>query len=985
MYRIWKVGTWNVRGINGKEEELDDEFGRVGLDILGVTETKKKSKGECILKGGHVLFYSGVDVKERAREGVRCIVAKDNLKYLQEWTAVTERILKLTMKLDKHETVILVVYGPNEDESVTKKDSFWEDLTEVTEEAKGRLIILGDLNGRVGKKDHETGDSIGHYGEEVRNHNGKRLLDFCIINDLIITNTFYEHKDIHRYTREVSSRDERSIIDYVIVNRNYRNEVTDTRVRRGPEIYSDHFLVLSKLRIKGIVNKSSRKGSKAKVVKEVIKVYRLRNKEIAEIYREKTEKELAEARGINSKTDIENQWKAIRDVMIRVAKQTCGKIMVGGEGTKKQTKWWSAEIKAEVKLKKQEWKTYLRNRNAQNYDNYKRQRIRVREMIKAAKQKSWEEFGKKMEEDRHGNQKLFYKMLKSIRKGSQRKQECIKSKQGELLEEDADIMARWKEYFEDILNTKHQSQENTNRQEQEKGVENSDYCREEIKVEEVQEAVRWLKRGKAAGHDGITPEMLKGLGKVGIDMLTELFNRIWKEEMIPQDWEVGIILPIHKKGNNRECTNYRGITLLSVALKVYERLLEKRLRQVTDEQLAEAQSGFRKGRGVQDHIFTLKQLIEKTKDSRFCVAFIDLEKAFDSVSREVVWNSLKKREIGTKLLNNIMSLYKNTRNYVRTRNLQSAEFCTKEGLRQGGVLSPALFNLVMDDIIKEVEEKTKKLQVGYRKMTVVTVGECAFADDLAVFAKNEVDLQYNLEMWKGALEEKNLKLNVDKTKVMSIGKNNTAVTIRLNGMTMEQTDSYRYLGVRIHRSGKNEAELNDRIENAMKVYHALNRTLIRKKEVSTGTKMTVYKTIFRPILIYGSESWVLTQQQRNKIQAVEMKFLRGVRGVTKRDRLRSEKIREDLHIEPILESIEKQQLKWFGHIVRMDETRQVKRVWQARTARRRTRGRPTKTWDNMMAVSLRGRGLNWNEAERQAKDKKMWAKVVHGTGSLDSV
>src|SRR3978361_55597 len=171
----------------------------------------------------------------------------------------------------------------------------------------------------------------------------------------------------------------------------------------------------------------------------------------------------------------------------------------------------------------------------------------------------------------------------------------------------------------------------------------------------------------------------------------------------------------------------------------------------------------------------------------------------------------------------------------------------------------------------------------------------------------------------------------------------------------------------------------------MKVYHALNRTLIRKKEVSTGTKMTVYKTIFRPILIYGSESWVLTQQQRNKTPGVEMKFLRGVRGVTKRGRLRSDKIREDLHIEPILESIEKQQLKWFGHIVRMDETRQVKRVWQARTARRITRGRPTKTGDNMMAVSLRGRGLNWNEAERQAKDKKMWAKVVHGTGSLDSV
>src|SRR3978361_585809 len=98
--------------------------------------------------------------------------------------------------------------------------------------------------------------------------------------------------------------------------------------------------------------------------------------------------------------------------MIRVAKQTCGKIMVGGEGTKKQTKWWSAKIKAEVKLKKQEWKTYLRNRNAQNYDNYKRQRIRVREMIKAAKQKSWRRLGRKWKRTDTAIKSCFIKFSK---------------------------------------------------------------------------------------------------------------------------------------------------------------------------------------------------------------------------------------------------------------------------------------------------------------------------------------------------------------------------------------------------------------------------------------------------------------------------------------------------------------------------------------------------------------------------------------------
>ena len=978
------MGTWNVRGLNGKEGELVEEFENVGLDIIGITETKKESKGEIMMKGGHLLIYSGVEMKERAREGVGCIIAKDSIKYLKEWTGVSERILKITMKLDKHnETMILVVYGPSEDETIKNKDNFWEELTEVTEEAKGRLIILGDLNGRVGEKDEETGETIGHYGESVRNSNGKRLIDFCIMNDLVITNTFYEHKEIHRYTREVRSRGERSIIDYIMINKKYRKEVKDTRVRRGPEIYSDHYLVLTKIRTEEIVHDRKQVNSGTGVMREIIKVYKLRNKEVAEAYRVKVEVEMQKAK--NTDTNIENQWKEIRDVMMKVAKQTCGSTRVGGKDTNKQTRWWNAELAAEIKLKKQKWKTYLRNRNQQNYDSYKLQRVRVRELIKTAKQRSWEEFGKKMEEDRHGNQKLFYKVLKNIRKGRQGKQRCIKSEQGEILENDTDIMTRWREYFEEMLNGGQRGRESCIQLEQVKEVEKLEDYNQEIGVDEVQEAVRWLKRGKAAGQDGISPEMLKCLGKEGIDRLTELYNRIWREEVIPHDWEVGIILPIHKKGDNRDCTNYRGITLLSVALKVYERLLEKRLKQVTEKHLAEAQSGFRKGRGVQDHIFTLKQLIEKMGNSKFCVAFVDLEKAFDSVPREIVWRSLKQRKIDPKLLNNIMSLYKNTWNCVRTGNLQSTKFITKEGLRQGGVLSPTLFNLVMDDIIKEVEEKTRKLQVGYRRLAVISVGECAFADDLAIFAKNEEDLQHNLDMWKKALEVRNLRMNTNKTKVMKIGETNTTMTIKLEGRDIEQTETYKYLGVIAHSSGRNEAELNDRIETAMKVYHALNRPFIRKREVSTSTKMVVYNTVFKPILTYGSESWVLTQRQKSKIQAVEMKFLRGVRGVTKRDKMRNDRIREDLKIEPIMKSIERQQLKWFGHVVRMEETRQVKKVWQARTARKRNRGRPTRTWDSVVANNLKERGLTWKEAEKLAKNKKTWARVVYESSELNSV
>lgn len=977
--RNWIIGAWNVRSLTGKENELIGEFESVGIDILGITETKKKGKGEVVMKGGHVLMYSGVDLNQRAKEGVGCIVRKENMKYVRGWTGISERILKIELELDEQtETTIIVVYGPNEDETATRKDHFWEQLNEITEESKGRLIIIGDVNGRVGRRDEETGDVIGIHGEEIRNNNGWRLIDFCMMNNLIVTNTFYAHKDIHKYTREIESRRERSIIDYAIINRQFRAEVKDTRVRRGPEIYSDHFLVTTKIGVRGNRqgnHEEAQASERNNTAKEVIKTYRLQEEETANRYREKIGVEMKKIKDMNDNTCLENLWRSLRDTIIKIARETCGSTRA--IKTKKQTRWWNEEIKREVKIKKQRWQSYLRNRNDKNYDNYREQRIRVRELVKKAKQQSWEEFGRKMEQDSYGNQKLFYKVLKNLRKGKQSRSKYIKAKDGRILCGDDEILSRWKEHFENILN-KNQPQHGVDLQEREEGVENSGESGDrEITVEEVMEAMRRLKRGKTAGHDGITTEMVKNLDRNGVELLTQLFNLAWKNERIPRDWELGMILPIHKKGDNKECMNYRGITIMSVMSKLYERILEKRLKEVVEGQLEEPQSGFRKGRSVQDHIFTIKQLVEKNTNNNIYLAFIDLEKAFDSVPRKIVWNSLRRRGVAEKLRNNIICVYRTTRNCIRTGNLQSEEFITREGLRQGGVLSPTLFNIVMDDILKETKEKVKKLLVGYRNMERVTISECAFADDLVIFAKSEQDLQHSLDVWKKALQDRNLKINTDKTKVMVVGKGDEKISITLDGRKIDQSETYNYLGVKVHKGGKNEAELTGRVESALRLYHSLNNTFIRKKEISTKTKMTVYSTVFKPILTYGSESWILTNQMRSRIQATEMKYLRGVKGITRRDKVRNETVRQELKVEPIIRTIERQQLKWLGHMVRMDEERQPKRVWQARAAQKRARGRPRRTWNETVAESLRERGLTWSDGRKMAANRKEWAKFVY--------
>lgn len=969
-----RIGTWNIRSLNDKEEELIEEFERSKLDILAITETKKKGNGIIELERGHILMYSGVNQETRAAEGVGCIIKEELRKSILNWEFITGKLLKVELQIDKQNKITLViVYGPGEDEIARKKDEFWEQISEITESINGRVLLLGDFNGRVGKRNNDPIDVIGNQGEIHRNNNGERLISFCVNNNLIVTNTFYKHKDIHKFTREVKSRNEKSIIDYFLVNRTYRNEIRDVKVRRGPEIYSDHYLVVAKVRL-GIESQENHKRIYHKKVNETIKTYKLQETEIANKFSDDIQSKIEREIGHWETMNLEQLWQYFKEIVLTSAKEACG--TTTRNINKKQTRWWNQEIKEEVKSKKEKWKFYLNHKTEESYATYKQQRTKVKEMILQAKQLTWEEFGRKLEADSLVNQKLFYKVLKNLRKDKHCTLRQVRAKDGSIIIEENEIIERWKDYFRELLNP----DEHDNKTDDEE-IKYTDEEEEgnNIRIEEVITAVNYLKKGKAAGHDKINAEMLKNLGRRGIELLTKIFNKAWDTAKVPEDWKIGIILPIFKKGDSRECSNYRGITLLSVVSKVYEHILEKRLRSVTEEQLEDAQSGFRKGRSVQDHIFSIKQMIEKNriKNSEIYMAFLDIEKAFDRVLQKAIWKNLTQRNVSPKLIKGIQSLYNNNKSYIRKDNLQSTAFGITEGLRQGGVMSPTLFILIMDDIIKTTANKTKKVHIGFNKLSPVNVSVCAFADDLMICAAKEKDLQENLQIWEEELAKRNLKINISKTKVMVISKENKNTNIEINQSKIEQVDVFKYLGVQIDREGNMESEVNERIGNAARLYHSLSKPFISKKEINRKTKMVVYKTIFRPILTYGSESWVLTNSMKSKIQAIDMKYLRRVKGITRRDRIRNDSVREELEIEPIHNAIEKQKLKWFGHICRMSDNRQVKRIWEAGVHRHKSRGRPKKTWNDEVAAILKKKGRTWAEAKKLATNKKEWTKFVH--------
>ncbi|KAK4878322.1 hypothetical protein RN001_010828 [Aquatica leii] len=205
-----KIGTWNVKSIIGKEDEIIEEMQMQNIYYLGITETKRKGKGEMELNEGHWLYWSAVEQEEWGAKGVGLIV-----------------------KADKEGWTIIVAYAPNDNERKEMKDQFYELLQMEIDRGEKNVIIMGDMNGRVGNNNEGIERHMGQQDENTKNDNGRRLIDLCVGNDLVITNTKFMHKDIHKYTREVRSRNEKSIIDYFIVNTENWNRVKGEKKRRN--------------------------------------------------------------------------------------------------------------------------------------------------------------------------------------------------------------------------------------------------------------------------------------------------------------------------------------------------------------------------------------------------------------------------------------------------------------------------------------------------------------------------------------------------------------------------------------------------------------------------------------------------------------------------------------------------------------------------------------------------------------------------------
>lgn len=221
-----------------------------------------------------------------------------------------------------------------------------------------------------------------------------------------------------------------------------------------------------------------------------------------------------------------------------------------------------------------------------------------------------------------------------------------------------------------------------------------------------------------------------------------------------------------------------------------------------------------------------------------------------------------------------------------------------------------------------------------------------------------------------------MKISVKKTEAMVLSRTPTSCILHVDGTQLPVVDEFKYLGVKFTSDGRQDKEIDRRIAQASIVARELWKMVMCNSKLSRDAKLTIFRSLYRSTLTYGHEAWILNQRTRSRIQAAEMRFLRRIVGVTRMDRIRNEDIRQDLGVEALLLTVEKSQMRWLGHVLRMAPDRLARMALDAVPDGRRPVGRPRTRWQDQALQICERAGVRPADAKTTAQDRTTWRHLA---------
>ena len=930
---VLKVGTLNVGSMTGRGREVAAVMENRQIDVLCVQETKWTGSKARELGGGYKLYYHGC---ERNKNGIGIILNPSLVGDVVEVKRQSDRIMRMKMDYKGSMLNVISAYAPQTGCDEEEKDKFWDEMDDViisipTEE---RVVIGADLNGHVGEDNVDCKDVMGRHGFGTRNAGGERIVEFASRTSMAVLNTYFTKKDEHKITYKSGGR--RTQIDYILCRRENLKEVADCKTLVGEHVTTQHRLVVCKIQFE----------TKPKIpvqVKPRIRWWKLKEDEVRKDFKQKVGQTVGEV----LPEDWEETTKAVKEIAESVLGVASGRAKVD-----KDTWWWNTEVQTCIRDKKRAKKEWDQREDHQSKMAYRMACKAAKKAVAKAKAEAYRALYERLETKE--GEKEAYRLAKQRDKASKDVQQVrnIKDEAGNLLTCEDDILDRWKGYFEKLMNEENARELRT------RAATMNMQAVPNISNTEVRKSMQSMKNGKALGPDDIPVEVWKCLGEPAVDFLTNLFNRILGGEPMPDDWRKSTIVPIYKnKGDAQECGNYRGIKLTSHSMKVWERVIDARVRK--EVEIGDQQYGFMPGRSTMDAIFGLRILAEKYREGQkelHCV-FIDLEKAYDRVPREEVWFCLRSAGVAEAYIRVMQDMYENSKTMVRCAVGTTEDFGVKVGLHQGSALSPFLFTVVMDQFTKDIRREAPWTMM--------------FADDIVLTAECKTQLELDLERWRHALESRGLRISRTKTEYLCVNKKDSQLPIKLQSTDVPESNEFRYLGSTIQSNGESGREIKKRIQAGWHSWRGM-ASLLCDRRVSARLKGKIHRTVVRPAMMYGLETVAMMKRQEAELEVAEMKMLRFELGITRMDMIRNSVIRGTLQVGPMRNKVREARLRWYGHVRRRDVDYVGQKVLKMELPGKRKRGRPKRRYMDALVEDMKAAGVK----EMDTQDRMKWRQSI---------
>ena len=529
------------------------------------------------------------------------------------------------------------------------------------------------------------------------------------------------------------------------------------------------------------------------------------------------------------------------------------------------------------------------------------------------------------------NPKDFWNKLKSLGRANSKKElpSEVKLENGDIVTDQNTVLNKWKHDFSSLYNSTNITEPvdlNTFRLDESDEFQESEEMNTPFTFNECKRVISLAKSRKAVGIDCLPNEVFKTDSSVLL--LCALFQDCFSSHCVPSLWSKSIIKPIPKNAQNdpRIPSNYRGISLIPTMCKLYTNILNKRIVDYMEinNVIEDEQNGFRKDRSCEDHIYSLTSIIRNRKnegrDTYTC--FVDMAKAFDRVNRDILFIKLANIGVSGNMLESIKTIYADCQASVSVNGSYTDFFSIASGVKQGDVISPTLFAIFINDLVKGI----KQLDMGVEISSDFKISILLFADDIVLIAPNELNLQSMLDYLSKWCTENQMEVNIKKTKIVHFRKSNikrTEFNFHLGDQQIDVCETYKYLGIVLNEHLDYTETANALSASAGRAFSSLIVNLYNKLDLLYSSYTKVYENKLVPIMDYSSSVWGAkcypkTDTLHNKI----IRFYLGANKCTS-----NAVIQGDMGWTPPLVRPQLNCLRLWNRLLKMSENRLTRRIF----------------------------------------------------------